>query len=78
MPNKLPRTVKLLALELDANGHSQREIAEKLGISVGTITKAKHNVKEHGDIEDKSHKRGPKQKMDQGIQDVGFLAFFHY
>jgi len=41
MPTKLPRTVKMLALELDAKGHSQGEIAETLAISVDIITRAK-------------------------------------
>ena len=72
MPEKLPRSVKLIALELDAKGHSQEEIAGALGISVRTITNAKHNMKTNGDIETIAKKRGPKSKMDPGMQEVMF------
>ena len=59
MPDKLPRGVKLLAVELDAKGWSQAEIASHLGISVDTITKAKRNMREYGDVERPEKKRGP-------------------
>lgn len=67
MPDKLPRNVKLLAVELDAKGWSQAEIASHLGISVDTITKAKCNMREYGDVERHEKKRGPKRKMDAGM-----------
>ena len=70
MPDKLPRNVKLQALELDALGYNQTDIAENLGISVCTITKSKHKLKTYGDIEGGQRKRGPKPKMDPGMQDV--------
>jgi uncharacterized protein YerC len=76
MPDKLPRNVKLLAVELDAKGWSQTEIASHLGISVDTITKAKRNMREYGDVERPEKKRGPKRKMDAGMQEV--LAFFSF
>jgi transposase len=77
MPNKLPRNIKLQALELDAQNYNQATIAETLGISVCTITKAKYNLKHYGDIEGGQHKRGPKSKMDSGMQDV-LSTFFQY
>jgi transposase len=70
MPDKLPRNVKLLAVELDAKGWSQAEIASHLGISVDTITKSKRNMRECGDVERPEKKRGPKRKMDPGMQEV--------
>jgi len=76
MPDKLPRGVKLLAVELDAKGWSQAEIASHLGISVDTITKAKRNMREYGDVERPEKKRGPKRKMDPGMQEV--LTFFYF
>ena len=76
MPEKLPRNVKLLALELDAKGHSQGVIAGVLGISVHIITKAKRNMKANGDIETIAKKRGPKSKMDPGMQEV-IVRLFH-
>ena len=60
MPTKLPYTVKMLALELDAKGHSQGEIAETLAISVDTITRAKRKIKSHGDVEGGRYKHGLK------------------
>ena len=67
MPTKLPRTVKMLALELDAKGHSQGEIAETLAISVDIITRAKRKMKSHDDVEGGRHKHGLKPKMDPGM-----------
>jgi hypothetical protein len=64
MPDKLPRGIKLLAVELDAKGWSQAEIASRLRISVDTITKGKRNMREYGDVE-RPEKRGPKRKMDR-------------
>ena len=78
MPTKLPYTVKMLALELDAKGHSQREIAETLAINIDTITRAKQKMKSDGDVEGGRHKCGPKPKMDPRMQDVCFLVFVHY
>ena len=75
MPDKLPRGIKLLAVELDAKGWSQAEIASRLGISVDTITKAKRNMRDYGDLE-RPEKRGPKRKMDLGMQEV--LTFFYF
>ena len=77
MPTKLLRTVKMLALELDAKSHSQGEIAETLAISVDTITRAKRKMKSHGDVKGRKHKRRSKLKMDPRMQDVCFLVFFH-
>ena len=74
MPQKLPRAVKLLAVELDAMGCHQQAIAETLDIDVSTITRAKRNMKECGDVEHVAKKRGPKPKMDPGMQDVRFLV----
>jgi transposase len=76
MPSKLPRIVKLQALELDAQGYDQQDIAETLAISVGTITKAKRKMKAIGDVEGGQRKRGPKPKMDPGMRDVHFLIRF--
>ena len=72
MLTSLPRSVKFLALELDAQGWSQGEIADTLGIGVDTITRAKRNMKECGDVVAVSKKRGPKPKMDPGMQEVLF------
>ena len=76
MPRQLHRAVKLIALELDAQGHSA-EIAEQLAISVGTITNAKRKMKNHGDIEGGRQKRGPKPKMDPGMEMVYYYASSH-
>jgi hypothetical protein len=74
MPDKLPRHIKLQSLELDARGHRQGEIADTLGISVSSITKAKKNQVLYGDIEGGQLKRGPKKKMDPGLEDI-FLSY---
>ena len=71
----LPRSVKFLALEPDAQCWSQGETANTLGISVDTITRAKRNMKECGDIVAVPKKRGPKPKMDLGMQAVLFFLF---
>jgi DNA-binding Lrp family transcriptional regulator len=76
MPDKLPRGVKLMALEMDAKGQDQREIAKALGISVHTITKAKRNMKATGDVETVEKKKGPKSKMDPGMQEVIFALSY--
>ena len=67
MSTKLPCTVKMLALELDVKGHSQREIAETLVISVNTITRAKRKMTSHSDVEGGRHKHRPKPQMDLGM-----------
>jgi len=77
MPQQLPRAVKLIALELDAQGHKHTEIAEQLAISVGTITIAKRKMKNHGDIEGGRRKRGPKPKMDPRMEMVYYYASSH-
>src|SRR5271154_2601017 len=59
-----------------AKGWSQTEIASHLGISVDTITKVKRNMREYRDVERPEKKRGPKRKMDAGMQEV--LAFFSF
>ena len=73
MTNKLPRAVKLQAIELHAQGYKQKDIADSLGISVPSITKAKYKMALYGDIEGGAKKRGPKSKMDPGMQEVMLL-----
>jgi len=70
MPKKLPCAVKLVAVELDVMGCKQEGIAETLGIDVSTITRAKRNMKDCGDVEGVPKKRGRKAKMDPGMQEV--------
>ena len=77
MPQQLPQAVKLIALGLDAQGHKQTEIAEQLAISIGTITNAKRKMKNHGDVEGGRRKRGPKPKMDPGMEIVRYYCFLH-
>ncbi len=68
--SQISRNLKLTAIEMDAKGHSQCEIAETLDISVRTLTRAKRNMKDFGDVEAPKQKRGPKSKMDPGMQEV--------
>jgi hypothetical protein len=68
--HQIPRSVKFVGLEMDAKGHSQNEIAETLGISVDTLTRAKRNMRDFGDVETPEQKRGRKSKMDPGMQEV--------
>jgi len=73
MTNKLPHAIKLQAVELHVQGHKQKDITDTLGICVPSITKAKYKMSLYGDIEGGAKKRGPKSKMDPGIQDVMLL-----
>jgi transposase len=55
---------------MDAQGHIQDAIAKTLGISIETLTRAKCNMRDFGDIEASKQKRRPKSKMDLGMQEV--------
>ena len=70
MPDRISRDTKHKAILMDAQGINQVDIAKELGISVCTITKAKHKFAQYGDIEGGQRKRGPKPRMDPGLQDV--------
>ena len=71
---KIPRSIKHDAIILGDEGHTQDRINHILGISVSTIQRAKHNLKEHGDVEGRPQKRGPKGKLDRYMEDV-YLTF---
>lgn len=72
--SRISRNVKLAAIEMNAKGHGQHEITETLDISVGTLTRAKRNMKDFGDVEAPKRKRGPKSKMDMGMKEVNNLC----
>ena len=67
---QVSRHIKLTALEMDAKGHGQGDIAATLGIDVDTLTRAKRNMRNFGDVEAPKKKRGRKSKMDLGMQEV--------
>ena len=67
---QVSRHIKLTALEMDAKGHGQGDIAATLGIGVDTLTRAKRNMRNFGDVEAPKKKRGRKSKMDLGMQEV--------
>ena len=67
---KIPRSIKHDTIILGDEGHTQDRIKHILDISVSTIQRAKHNLKEHGDVEGCSQKRGPKGKLDRYMEDI--------
>ena len=67
---KIPRSIKHDAIIIGDEGHTQDRIKHILGISVSTIQCAKHNLKEHSNVEGRSQKRGPKGKPDRYMEDV--------
>jgi transposase len=67
---KIPRNIKLNAITLGHNGFTQPQIKDVLGISISAIQRAKYNLRDHGDIEGRAKKRGPKPKMSADLEDV--------
>jgi transposase len=72
MAPKIPRKVKIDAISMTSGSDklSHPKIATTLGISTKTIQRAVKKEKEHGDVEGGVKKRGPKGKMDFGMQNV--------
>jgi transposase len=72
MPPKIPRKVKIDAISMTSGSDklSHPKIATTLGISIKTIQRAVKKEKEHGDVEGGVQKRGPKGKMDFGMQNI--------
>ncbi len=68
MSEKISRNIKLTAVEMDAKGYGQPDIAGILDID--TLMRAKRNVRDFGDVEAPKQKRGPNSKMDPGMQEV--------
>jgi hypothetical protein len=76
---KIPRSIKHNTILLSDEGHSQEEIKNILGILVATIQHAKHNFKEHGDVEGCPGKVGRRGKLDTYMEQVpGFYSFSNY
>ena len=70
MPPKISRDVKLDALDLIAKGKKQAEVVASLGCSDSTIRRARRNLHEHGDVERKPQKAGPKSKITLEMENV--------
>lgn len=76
MPPKVSRDIKHQALIMGAEGHSQPYIAHSLGISESTVKRAKKKSAEHGDIEGRAKKSGPKPKIDMLMEEVIAISLF--
>jgi transposase len=68
--DKVPRELKHDAIALGNNGYTQNQINDILGISVSTIQRTKYKLRDHGDIEGGTQKRGPKPKLSRDLEDV--------
>ena len=71
--DKISREVKHNAISLGNRGLTQIEIKEVLGISVSTIQRAKYKLRDHGDIEGGTKKRGRKAKLCPRLEEVMLL-----
>lgn len=73
---KVSRTAKLDAVILEAKGeHTQEEVATVMNMHVKTLQRAKAKLKEHGDVEGGTNKRGPKGKLHYNVKNVGNLLY---
>jgi len=70
MSTKLPRELKHDAIILSDKGYTQTAISDILKISVSSIQRAKYKLRDHGDIEGGSKKRGRKAKLSPDLEDV--------
>ena len=70
MSNKVDRKIKLDALSLKAQGMTQVQAAEKLGISRRTVQRANAKMKNYGDVEGGARKRGRKSLLSPEMEDV--------
>lgn len=67
---KIPRNIKHDAILLGDKGYTQLEISDILKMSVSAIQRAKYKLRDHGDIEGGTKKRGPKPKLGPDLEDV--------
>jgi len=70
MFDKISRHLKQEAIIMNAKGVKQADIAASLHISESTIRRAKAKQRKYGDIDAGQQKRGRKQALPSGIQDV--------
>jgi len=75
MPPKISRDVKLDAVEMRVKGKKMDEVTDALGCSASTVRRARQNVRQHGDVERKPKKSGPKSKLTPEMEDI-FCLFF--
>jgi transposase len=68
--DKIPRIIKHDAIALGKGGRKQREVKDILGISISTIQRATYKLRDYGDIEGGTQKRGPKAKLSRDLEDV--------
>jgi predicted transcriptional regulator len=74
---KVSRETKLEAIALDATGKvTQDELATVLHINKRTFQRAKKNFREHGNVEGRPKKRGPKGKLHYDMKIVHLSQFF--
>ena len=69
---KIPHRRKLDSLNLCAQGHKSKDVAQAVGISESAIYRAKRNLRTCGDVEGKKAKRGWKPIITPQTIDVFF------
>jgi transposase-like protein len=76
MPPKISRDVKLDAVEMRAKGEKMDDVTDALGCSSSTVRRARRYLRQHGDVERKPKKSGPKSKLTPEMEDVFCLFLF--
>jgi len=72
MYNKVDRAITLESLSLEAKGLIQEAAANAVGISRSTLERAKAKQRLHGDIEGGALKKGRKNVLSAGMEDVPY------
>ena len=67
---KIPREIKHDSIALGTKGYTQDEIKDILGVSISTIQRTKYRLRDHGDVEGGTTKRGPKAKLSMDLEQV--------